>query len=151
VLREAGFEHYEISNFAKPTFRSRHNSSYWRGVPYLGVGPAAHSYDGQSRFWNVANVNEYLSGVDSLAHVEGEHLTQQDIYNEYIMIALRTAEGINLDEFRTKFGAEALDNLLADSQPARKIGNIIVTDQWLRIPEEKFLISDSIISELFLG
>jgi oxygen-independent coproporphyrinogen-3 oxidase len=151
VLRESGFEHYEISNFAKPTFGSRHNSSYWRGVPYLGVGPAAHSYDGHSRFWNVANVNEYLTLVDSLAHIEGEHLTQQDIYNEHLMIALRTAEGINLDEFCAKFGAEALDNLLADSQPARKIGNIIVTDQWLRIPEEKFLISDSIISELFLG
>ena len=151
MLRESGFEHYEISNFARPTFRSRHNSSYWRGIPYLGVGPAAHSFDGQSRYWNVANVNEYLTSVDALTHIEGEHLTQQDIYNEHLMIALRTAEGVNLTEFRTKFGAEALDNLLADSQPAQKIGNIIVTDQWLRIPEEKFLISDSVIAELFLG
>jgi oxygen-independent coproporphyrinogen-3 oxidase len=150
-LREAGFEHYEISNFAKSGYRSLHNSSYWQGVPYLGVGPAAHSYEGRNRYWNVANISKYISTVDSLEHIEGEILSQEDIYNEYVMTRLRTSEGIDIEDFKSRFGVESSDRLLTDSQPARKIGNIIVVDRWLRIPEEKFLISDSIISELFLG
>jgi oxygen-independent coproporphyrinogen-3 oxidase len=99
----------------------------------------------------VANISKYISTVDRLEHIEGEILSQEDIYNEYVMTRLRTSEGIDIEDFKSRFGVESSDRLLTDSQPARKIGNIIVVDRWLRIPEEKFLISDSIISELFLG
>ena len=150
-LKEVGFEHYEISNFAQSGCRSQHNSSYWNGTPYLGVGPSAHSYDGRNRFWNVANISKYLSTVDSLEHIEGEILSEKDIYNEYLMTRLRTSEGVDIEEFKCKFGPALFARLSSDLQPSIKIGNIIVVDRWLRIPEEKFLISDAIISELFLG
>ena len=99
-LKEAGFEHYEVSNFALPDYRSRHNSSYWNRTPYIGLGAGAHSYDGaRTRSWNTDNLEEYIraqgSGKDPAA---GEQLTDTDLYNERIMLGLRTAEGIALNE-----------------------------------------------------
>src|SRR5438105_8482609 len=96
-LRNAGYEHYEVSNFAKPGFRSRHNSSYWKGDKYLGLGPSAHSYNGKERMWNIANNSLYLKSIqEGDAKKEIEMLTPTQQLNEYIMISLRTAEGMDL-------------------------------------------------------
>lgn len=97
TLTQHGFEHYEVSNFALPGYRSRHNSSYWTDSPYLGVGAAAHSYDGQTRQWNIADLDSYISSAtkgDTIT--EKETLSETDKYNERIMLSLRTNEGIDL-------------------------------------------------------
>ena len=94
TLTEAGFEHYEVSNFALPGFRARHNAAYWHGAKYLGIGPAAHSFDGEERHWNVGSVERYIAGDPA----ERELLTNRDRFNEYVMTALRTAEGIDTRE-----------------------------------------------------
>ena len=98
-LEEAGYEHYEISNFAKPGFCSRHNSSYWQGRKYLGIGPSAHSFDGSSRQWNVSNNTSYIESISKgIIPFEKEILTPVQKMNEYIMTSLRTSEGLNLDK-----------------------------------------------------
>ncbi|MCH5717594.1 coproporphyrinogen-III oxidase family protein [Niabella hibiscisoli] len=99
-LRAAGYEHYEISNFAKPGFRSRHNSSYWQGKPYVGIGPSAHSFNGTERRWNIANNQQYIDAIaKGVAPVEKELLTPVQQINESIMISLRTVEGVDLTRF----------------------------------------------------
>ena len=96
-LTAAGYEHYEISNFARKGFRSRHNSSYWNGTPYIGLGAAAHSYDGRSRSWNVADINTYIKGIEQGKRIFEEELLDDDTrYNDTITVALRTKEGIDL-------------------------------------------------------
>jgi len=96
-LKEAGYEHYEISNFAKPGYRSKHNNSYWQGKKYIGIGPSAHSYDGESRRWNVANNTLYIQSIkNNIIPFEEEKLTNGERLNEYIMTSLRTIEGLDL-------------------------------------------------------
>ena len=105
TLSAAGYEHYEISNFCKPGMYSRHNTSYWQGVPYLGCGPSAHSFDRDSREWNVASLNQYLSSVEQgQRQHETEQLDTQTRYNEYIITGLRTIWGISTEELKSKFG-----------------------------------------------
>ncbi len=100
-LREAGYEHYEISNFARRDYRSRHNSSYWSGHKYLGIGPSAHSYDGaRCRSWNVSSLRQYLNGTEA----ERELLSDDDLHNEFIMTRLRTAKGFLGSEYQERFG-----------------------------------------------
>lgn len=142
----AGFEHYEISNFAKPGYRARHNSLYWKGEPYLGVGPSAHSYDGQNRrSWNVSNNNHYLDGLPP----EAEMLTSAELLHEYLMTRLRTADGMDYEYMKRIFG-------VADSvRIARKCEDFITAGQMRRtahgvaIRPEHFLVSDHLISQLF--
>lgn len=145
VLSAAGFEHYEVSNFALPGFRSRHNSSYWSGEPYLGVGPSAHSFDGRSRRWCAPDLGGYLSGPG----YETETLTPCDLYNEYIMTALRRTEGIDARMLAEKFGDKKLEMFIG--QVARLIeADTVVTDgRHYRIPPHKFLLSDAVIRQLF--
>lgn len=145
ALCGAGYEHYEVSNYARPGFRARHNAAYWHGEKYLGIGPAAHSYDGRSRCWNVASVEEYLGG----APARGERLTDRDRRNEYVMTRLRTAEGIDLGEFGRQFGAERLDRLFRAAKPALQARRAVIDDGRLRIPPEGFLVSDLVIEALF--
>jgi len=96
-MNKAGYEHYEISNFARPGYRSKHNSSYWRGSAYIGIGPSAHSYNGASRQWNVSNNNKYMDAIQSGSlPAETEILTPTQKLNEYIMVSLRTLEGLDL-------------------------------------------------------
>ena len=103
-MRDAGYEHYEISNFAKPGYRSRHNSSYWQGKKYIGIGPSAHSYDGTTRRWNVANNALYIQSIKkNIIPFEEEKLTRVQQLNEYIMTSLRTMEGLDLESYRKKF------------------------------------------------
>ena len=110
-LTAAGYEHYEISNFARKGFRSRHNSSYWNGTPYIGLGAAAHSYDGKSRSWNVADINTYIKGIEQGKRIFEEELLDDDTrYNDTITVALRTKEGIDLSLLSKKYQDYCMKN-----------------------------------------
>ena len=116
TLKAAGYEHYEISNFAKPGFRSRHNSSYWQGEKYIGIGPSAHSFNGNERSWNVSNNRQYIESLkkNQFAY-EKEILTPEEKLNEYVMTSLRTIEGMDLNFIEENFSAEErnrIENLL---------------------------------------
>lgn len=146
TLLKAGFEHYEVSNFALPGFRARHNSSYWQGEPYLGAGPSAHSYDGaECRSWNVASNKLYLEGVPP----ENEHLTKTDRLNEYLMTRLRTAEGISTEDLKTRFGTAEAARITARCGDFTASGDMYRTLQGFAILPERFLVSDFLIAELF--
>jgi len=116
TLRKAGYEHYEISNFAKPGYRSRHNSSYWKGEKYIGIGPSAHSFNGNERSWNKANNMIYIKSVQqNIIPFEKEILTETQKLNEYVMTSLRTMEGMDLDFIEKKFSVNeknTIQNLL---------------------------------------
>jgi oxygen-independent coproporphyrinogen-3 oxidase len=117
-LEGAGFEQYEISNFSLPGRRSRHNSSYWKGIPYLGLGPSAHSYDGRSRQWNIADNTKYLHAMEAGAPLfEKEELTTEQRLNEYIMISLRTVEGCDLGLVAERFGTGKAKDLEEKARP----------------------------------
>lgn len=145
-LRGAGYEHYEVSNFAKPGYRSRHNSSYWTGTKYLGLGPSAHSYNGTERRWNIANNNVYIKGITTHrpAH-ETEVLSPGDRLNEYIMISLRTMEGMNLEKVGDR-ERERIERLLTFYV---NDGLVIVQHNTARLTDEGMLMADGIASRLF--
>ena len=149
VLTGAGYRHYEISSFARPGFESRHNSSYWKGVRYLGVGPAAHSFDGDRRRWNVSDVREYLRKEPEGTQYETEEITPKDAYNEFVMTGLRTDKGIDSRELSARFGARKLQYFVAQAEKFVAQGNIVQRKSVYYIPAERYLISDSIISDLF--
>lgn len=147
-LEDAGYEHYEISNFAKPGFRSKHNSSYWSGKKYLGLGPSAHSFDGVSRQWNISNNNIYIESLskDQLPF-EKEILTDAQKLNEYIMTSLRTVEGLELDKLPKVTSYE----LRAASKEFIKQGKLIEENNFLKLTNEGKLFADGIAAELFLN
>ena len=149
-MSQAGYEHYEISNFALPGHRSRHNSAYWQGKPYLGLGPSAHSYDGQSREWNIANNALYIATLadGTLPVAEKEVLTPLQHLNEYIMIALRTLEGIDLAALHRRFGSKAANSLQLRAQRYIQMGMLIETEK-LVLSREGKLLADGIAAELF--
>lgn len=146
TLTDAGFEHYEISNFARPGRRAIHNSAYWSGEPYLGIGPAAHSFDGRQRRWAVADIGRYLDGGD---RYESERLTERDRYNETVMTALRTIEGLDTEAIGRRFGPQRLEALLEAARPWIAAGDAALRDGRLAIPPERFLLSDAVIGALF--
>jgi oxygen-independent coproporphyrinogen III oxidase len=149
-LAQAGYEHYEISNFAKPGLRSRHNSSYWQGTPYYGFGPSAHSYDGKARRWNIANNALYIQALaNSTVPFEEELLTPTQRLNEYIMIALRTMEGIDLQRVEQTFGTNAHQVLWQAAGKYCKEGQAIVTDNRLVLTDAGKLLADGIAADLF--
>jgi oxygen-independent coproporphyrinogen III oxidase len=117
AMQAQGFEHYEISNFCKPDFYSRHNSNYWRGVKYLGLGPSAHSYNGETRQWNIANNTKYIQSLESgCIPAETEVLTEANRLNEYIMTSLRTSWGLDLAKLNA-IAAAAANQLLIEAEP----------------------------------
>ena len=141
-LEEAGYEHYEISNFARPGWRSRHNSSYWQGKKYLGLGPSAHSFNGISRQWNISNNNIYIESIKKgIIPLEKEILTETQKLNEYIMTSLRTAGGLNLDIT----GKEMIDK----SQKFIAAGLMKLENNSLVLTREGKLLADGIAAELF--
>lgn len=141
-MRAAGYEHYEISNFAKPGWKSRHNSSYWQGKKYLGIGPSAHSFDGISRQWNVSNNQVYISSInENEIPFEKEILTETQKLNEYIMISLRTAEGIDL--------AKVPADLPNKSKKYLDTGRLVVVKNSLVLTSEGKLFADGIAADLF--
>jgi len=150
-LREADYEHYEISNFAKVGYASKHNSAYWNGKPYLGVGPAAHSFDGDTRRWNVAKISDYCQTIaQSELPATTEILTKTDKYNEFIMLHLRQKAGLNLSDLNRRFGETMSDYFTTKIRPYVASGHIINGADRFYLSETSFLISDHIISGLFM-
>ena len=145
-LEEAGYEHYEISNFAKPAFRSRHNSSYWSGKNYLGFGPSAHSFDGNTRWWNIANNNSYIDSINKgILPIEKEILSATQKLNEYIMISLRTVEGLNL----SKLNKAQSDELRGKAGKYMERGHIKLENNFLLLTRDGKLLADGIAADLF--
>jgi oxygen-independent coproporphyrinogen III oxidase len=142
-LEEAGYEHYEISNFAKPGFRSRHNSSYWQGKNYYGFGPSAHSFDGNTRWWNIANNNTYIQSINNnTIPLEKEELTDTQKMNEYIMISLRTIEGMDMNRLPK--------DVIAKSKKFAERGLLTITSNSIILTKEGRLLADGIASDLFI-
>lgn len=148
--REAGFEHYEISNFALPNYASRHNSSYWDGTPYLGFGPAAHSYDGRrTRRANSPDLDAYIKQCAADGNMaETEHLSDAALYDEAVMCGLRTARGIDLSLMSHRFGAERRAYLLRQADRHLAAHHLVIADGHLRLTEAAIMISDDIMSDL---
>lgn len=149
-LFSAGYEHYEISNFAKPGMRSKHNSHYWQGALYLGIGPAAHSYTGKTRQWNVANNALYIKSIkENKIPYEEETLTLEMQWNEYIMTSLRTMEGCDLNFITDKWGKEENEKLQTASKKFILPGQMILQHDHLILTDKGRLFADGIASELF--
>jgi oxygen-independent coproporphyrinogen III oxidase len=149
-LETAGYEHYEISNFAKPGLRSKHNSSYWKGIPYVGIGPSAHSYDGKSRKWNISNNALYIQSIEKgIIPYEEEILTPTQMLNEFIMISLRTIEGLDLNKVNDGFGVNESNRLIQQAGKYIDEGKIIHDAQQLKLTREGKLFADGIAAELF--
>jgi oxygen-independent coproporphyrinogen-3 oxidase len=149
-LRESGYEHYEVSNFAKPGFRSRHNSSYWKGQKYLGLGPSAHSYNGRERRWNIANNSLYLKCIqEGHAKREVEILTPTQQLNEYIMVSLRTMEGIDMNAIEKNFGTGERKRTEHQLQKFLSTNLVLLDNSSARLTDEGMLRADGIASELF--
>jgi len=146
----AGFEHYEISNFARPGFRSRHNSSYWQGKPYLGLGPSAHSFNGVSRQWNISNNTLYLKSLEAgIVPFETETLTGTQQLNEYIMTSLRTIEGISLKRVLANWGDEKSALLINTAQKHIAGGHLILLNDVLQLSADGKFLADGIAADLF--
>jgi oxygen-independent coproporphyrinogen III oxidase len=149
-MRDAGYEHYEISNFAKPGSRSRHNSSYWQGKKYIGIGPAAHSYDGTIRKWNVANNALYIQSIkNNTIPFEEEKLTRVQKLNEYIMTSLRTMEGLDLEVVEKNFSLEEKNKIKNSVKCYCERKLVIEQDEKLILTDEGKLFADGIASHLF--
>ncbi|NLR79221.1 radical SAM family heme chaperone HemW [Chitinophaga eiseniae] len=150
-LETAGYEHYEISNFALPGWHSRHNSSYWQGKSYLGLGPSAHSFNGVSRQWNIANNAQYIKSIAAgKVPFEIESLTTSMQFNEYIMTALRTSAGCQLEWVAEKFGTDLVNHLIANSQSFIRIGRMERVGDALRLTKAGRLFADGIAGDLFI-
>ena len=149
-MAAAGYEHYEISNFAKPGFRSKHNSSYWSGQKYYGFGPSAHSFDGKKRRWNIANNALYIQSLQkNKIPFEEEVLTETQQLNEYIMTALRTVEGISTKYISTKFGEQESFNVIAASRKYESTGKLKIENGQIILTKEGKLFADGIAADLF--
>jgi oxygen-independent coproporphyrinogen III oxidase len=149
-MQAAGFEHYEISNFAKPGFRSRHNSSYWQGKKYIGIGPSAHSFNGHSRQWNISNNNIYIESLkEEKIPFELEELTPVQQLNEYIMTSLRTLEGINILTIKSKWGEPMAEKILCKADAFIQQNKMTKNKEHLQLTKEGKLLADGIAADLF--
>ena len=151
-MQLAGYEHYEISNFAKPGNRSKHNNSYWQGKKYYGFGPSAHSFDGRTRKWNITNNALYIQSLkNKLIPFEEEILTPTQQLNEYIMTSLRTMEGLNLNIIKEKFGEKINSDLKVASEKWKTSGKLVVNDEKIILTKEGKLFADGIAADLFFS
>jgi len=150
MLENAGFIHYELSNFGKPDYFSKNNSAYWLGKKYLGIGPSAHSFDGKNRSWNIANNSLYIQSIqkNELPN-ETETLSVQDRYNEYIMTGLRTIWGVSLDRIEKEFGTNYKNYLLKEAQCFIDNEQLQLVDNVLKTTVKGKFFGDGIASELF--
>lgn len=151
TLKANGYQHYEISNFSLPDRHSRHNSSYWNGTPYLGLGAGAHSFDGKCRRYNPSDVALYTQTLQSgnVAYEE-ETLTEADRYNEFIMTRLRTARGISLDALRRDFPDDYFEYFLRQAEPLFHRGSLRQSDSTtITLSEDGLMLSDSVMRDLF--
>lgn len=146
ALTAAGFEHYEVSNYALKGRRSKHNSSYWRNVEYLGIGPGAHSFNGGERRWCDQPIEEYIGGVE----YGSERLSKRDKLNEYVMTSLRCAEGLSLSKVGRDFGENERERLVREAMGEELQSLVVIEGDTLRIPSEKMLLSDLVIEALMV-
>lgn len=149
ALTRAGYEHYEVSNYALKGYRAQHNAAYWQGKPYLGIGPAAHSFDGERRRWSTDTVERYVEAKGW--SFEEEKLSRQDQINEMIMTRLRTCEGISIEAFGRRFGPEALQRLGERAAQFLAGGLLKESEGWWHLAPEDLLLSDFVIEALFEG
>lgn len=150
-LTDAGYEHYEISNFARPGYRSRHNSSYWHQVPYIGLGAAAHSFDLNSRQWNVADLKLYIEEINNgIIPMEREELDNDTTFNDIITTALRTSDGIDLNALETRFGKRYRNTLISAAGKHLEQGLLEIRHDRLRLTSEGIFISDMVMSDLMI-
>ncbi len=149
-LAQAGFYQYEISNFAKPGMESKHNSSYWDGTPYLGVGASAHSYDGTSRQWNIANTRLYIAKLQQGAddYYEVEQLDLETRYNDFVLTTLRTRKGMDLALLEEGYTRRLYDYCLKNASKYISEGLLIREDGFLRLSESGLFVSDGVMSDL---
>jgi len=151
TLQENGFIHYELSNFGKENYFSKNNSSYWLGKKYIGIGPSAHSYNGISRSWNIANNSLYVKFIqENKLPLTSEKLTKEDSYNEYIMTGLRTIWGVSLERIESEFGQEFLNYLNKQSQRFIDDGLLEIENQTLKTTKKGKFLCDGIASDLFM-
>jgi oxygen-independent coproporphyrinogen-3 oxidase len=149
-LEGSGYEQYEISNFCLPGMRSRHNTSYWQQKKYLGLGPSAHSFNLESRQWNIANNALYISSLmNSSPAYEMESLSSSQRLNEYIMTSLRTSDGMNLDMISSKFGEKVMGDLKKQLSKFEMNGNLVQTGATVKLTRSGKLFADGIAAELF--
>jgi oxygen-independent coproporphyrinogen III oxidase len=149
-LKQNGYDHYEVSNFAKPGYRSRHNSSYWQGKKYLGLGPSAHSYNGVIRKWNIANNNNYIEAINNgKLEIEREVLTETQKLNEYIMISLRTIDGLDLEKIKSVWGEEKLKTVNERLIRFKENDLVIKEANKIKLTDEGMLRADGIAADLF--
>ena len=148
-LSDAGYEHYEISNFARPGRRSRHNSSYWNSTPYMGIGAAAHSYDITSRQWNVSDLHIYIKEVEQgNLPFERETLDLTERYNDTVMLSLRTCDGLDLNEVKSRFGTALHSYLICQARQYEKSGLLVHEHDRLRLSRNGLYVSDMVITDL---
>ncbi len=150
-LHENGFVHYELSNFGKPNYFSKNNTAYWLGKKYIGIGPSAHSFNGESRSWNVSNNSLYLKAIaENKLPSESEILSKTDQYNEYIMTGLRTIWGVSLVKIETEFGSNYLDYLNQQAEKYISDNLLKVENNILKTTIKGKFLCDGIASDLFL-
>jgi len=151
LLQNAGYNAYEISNYALPGFQSRHNSAYWKAIPYIGLGPSAHSFNGKVRQWNVASIKEYTEKINkNEVFYELETLTDNDRYNEYIMVGLRTSDGIDRDFISNNFNKLQLkyfENILSKYKNNKYLS---IENSSIKLTSEGILISNTIIEDFII-
>ncbi len=151
LMRKYGYVHYEISNFAQPNRFARHNSNYWRGVSYLGLGPSAHSFDGKSRQWNVANNAQYIKSIQAnQVPFTREELTINQQYNEYVMTSLRTIWGCDPQHIAEKFGKKMLKHFNKQILPHVQNKTIETDDKCYFLTDKGRFLADGIASDLFI-
>ncbi|WP_445734205.1 coproporphyrinogen-III oxidase family protein [Mariniflexile sp.] len=150
-LEASGFVHYELSNFGKPGYFSKNNSAYWQGKPYLGIGPSAHSFNGNERGWNVRNNSKYIKALEeNILPIETETLSITDKYNEYVMTGLRTIWGVSLEKVEQDFGLHYKKYLLEQSQKHINEHLLYLDDDKLLVTKKGKFLSDGIASDLFM-
>ena len=148
---DAGYHNYEFSNFCIPGWESKNNTAYWQGNSYLGIGPSAHSYDGDTRSWNISNNAKYLKDISAdILPLEREILSKKDKYNEYVMTRLRTANGISLQEIETLFGQSYLSYLKLHIQQHVHQHLLFEDDGCIKVTKKGKFLSDGIASDLFM-
>jgi len=155
LLREklipAGFEHYEISNFAQTGYRSAHNMLYWSGKPYLGFGPSAHSFSGLHRSWNRSSLKDYLEVMAGREDIsETEHLSTDERYHDYLITSLRTMWGCNPGHLETTFGLKYREHFERKARPFLETGSVYKKGKFMAISPDHWLIADHILRELFV-
>ncbi len=148
---KAGFTHYEVCSFGKPGYFSKHNSSYWLGKPYLGLGPSAHSFDGKNRSWNISNNKKYINALanDNLP-LTSEILTPENCFNEYLMTGLRTIWGVSLDRIEKEYGTAFQTQLLKNAQKHFDAKTLILDQNHLKTTQKGKFLCDGIASDLFM-